>query len=195
MDLALGGEKSFSLMRPPGHHAGRSSVEGFCYFNNIAIATSRALESVDRAAIIDVDCHHGNGTQDIFLGNSRVLFVSLHQYGSLGQGPFYPGTGGVSEKNCLNYPVTIGTNEETYLRVLKKALKEVARFNPDIVGVSAGFDAYKNDPITSLNLDKETFGKISMMISDIGVPTFSVLEGGYSSELPQCIQEFLKGYE
>jgi acetoin utilization deacetylase AcuC-like enzyme len=93
-EIALSGENVFSLMRPPGHHAGRDSLGGFCYFNNIAIAIAKALIKIKKAVILDLDCHHGNGTQDIFLGDNRVLYISLHQ------SPLYPGTGLKSAKNC-----------------------------------------------------------------------------------------------
>ena len=111
MEIALKEGKAFSLMRPPGHHASRNEFEGFCYFNNIAIAVMRALKKVGKVAILDIDVHHGNGTQEIFLGKKRVVYVSLHQYGFI-----YPGTGKHSEDNCYNYPLESGTGEEEYLQ-------------------------------------------------------------------------------
>ncbi len=180
-------ERSFSLMRPPGHHVGRNFLGGFCYLNNIAIAIRKSMAKFDRAAIVDFDCHHGNGTQDIFLGDSRVLYVSLHQYG------IYPGTGYVSEENCRNYPLRSGTGEEEYMSTLAKALEEVKKFDPQIVGVSAGFDIYRGDPITSLSLEIGSFKRIGEAIRDLGLPAFAVLEGGYSSEFPLCVEAFLEG--
>lgn len=187
-ELALNGEEAFSLMRPPGHHAGRQTLGGFCYFNNIAIAAAKSLKKVDKIAVIDVDCHHGNGTQDIFLGNERILYISLHQ------SPLYPGTGLVSEKNCFNYPLPAGTEEKEYLDTLKKALKEAKEFKPGLIAVSAGFDTYKQDPLTGLELEKQTYRKIGEMIADMETPSFAVLEGGYSKDMPQCVYEFLRGY-
>jgi acetoin utilization deacetylase AcuC-like enzyme len=185
--LASAEEMSFSLMRPPGHHSGRNFMGGFCYLNNIAIAVKKSMPKHDRVAIVDFDCHHGNGTQDIFLGDPRVLYVSLHQRG------IFPGTGYRSEENCLNYPLMSGTGEGEYLRTLEKALGEVKRFNPSLIGVSAGFDPYKGDPITSLFLEVSSFKKIGEAIRDLNLPTFAVLEGGYSSELPLCVEGFLEG--
>lgn len=191
MELCLKGEFVFSLMRPPGHHATKDSVMGFCYFNNIAIAVKKALKSmkVENAAIIDIDVHHGNGTQNIFLGDKKVLYVSLHQYGS-----FYPGTGGNSELNCLNYPLKAGTKEREYLEKLKDALENVEKFSPGLVGISAGFDTYEEDPLAGLFLETETYRKIAKMISDLSKPTFAVLEGGYSTKLHECVYQFLKGF-
>jgi acetoin utilization deacetylase AcuC-like enzyme len=195
MKAALRGENSFSLMRPPGHHAGingkalGAQTLGFCYFNNIAIAVKKALTQVKRVAIIDFDCHHGNGTQEIFLRDQKVLYISLHRF------PFYPGTGKNSEENCLNYPLSLETTEEQYLEILSKALKETKKFNPDLIGVSAGFDAYKEDPLAGLNLEIQTFQKIGRMIKDLEKPIFAVLEGGYAKDLPECIYNFLMGLE
>ena len=187
MRLTLNGEAAFSLMRPPGHHAGRESVAGFCYFNNIAIAVAAALDNVERVTIVDFDCHHGNGTEEIFLGHERVLYVSLHQ------SPLYPGTGLATRRNCHNFPVAPLTGEKEYLDILAQALEQVSAFDPDLIGVSAGFDAYKRDPITSLDLDIESFGKIGNAIRSLGKPTFSVLEGGYAPQLKECIESYLKG--
>ena len=186
-EYAINGIPSFSIMRPPGHHAGTGFLGGFCYFNNIAIAAARALDKVNKVAIIDFDCHHGNGTQDIFMEHERVLYVSLHQ------SPLYPGTGTRTELNCLNYPVLAGTDEAAYLDTFSEALGEVNYFNPDLVAVSAGFDTFREDPITHLNLDIGTFEKIGRLIEALDKPVFSVLEGGYSAKMPQCAQSYLKG--
>lgn len=188
-EIALNGEKSFSLMRPPGHHAGRSFLGGFCYFNNIAIALAKSLENADNVAILDIDCHHGNGTQDIFLGNSRVLYISLHQ------SPFYPGTGLRSEFNVLNFPLPAGTGEDIYLEKLDTALTKIKQFKPDLLGISAGFDTYKHGPLTQFGLDLDSYTKIGKKIIALNIPMFSVLEGGYSQDLPQCIDNFLQGLE
>lgn len=187
MELSLKNNFSFSLMRPPGHHASQKP-EGFCYFNNIAIAVAKALKQVKKVAVLDIDAHHGNGTQDLFLGNKNVIYVSLHQKG------IYPGSGLKSEKNCYNFPLDSGTNEREYLEVLKKAIQKIEKFSPDIIAVSAGFDTYKNDPLADINLEIETYEKISNEIIKLNKPVFSVLEGGYSSELPQCIYSYLRGF-
>jgi acetoin utilization deacetylase AcuC-like enzyme len=183
------GEKAFSLMRPPGHHATKSDLGGFCYFNNIAIAALKMKEKVKKIAIIDFDCHHGNGTEDIVLGREDFLYLSLHQ------SPLYPGTGLRSRDNCINYPLRANTSPEHYLSILSEGLKEVEKFNPDILAISAGFDSYKLDPITSLSLEQETYREIGKMLSALKKPTFAILEGGYSKDLPECIYQFLTGLE
>jgi acetoin utilization deacetylase AcuC-like enzyme len=187
--LCLEGEKTFSLMRPPGHHATKNSLGGFCYFNNIAIAAMKLKEKAGRIAIIDFDCHHGNGTEDIFLGKKDFLYLSLHQ------SPLYPGTGTTSRDNCINYPIPSQTSPREYLSILGQGLKKIEQFRPDVLAISAGFDSYIQDPITSLSLEKETFREIGGMLSGLNKPLFSVLEGGYSSDLPQCIEHFLTGLQ
>jgi len=186
---AIGGENSFSLMRPPGHHAGKDFLGGFCYFNNIAIAVERALQLLNKIAIIDIDGHHGNGTQDIFFGRKDVLYVSLHQKSA------YPLTGFISEKNCLNYPLAPGTKEDEYLETLNKALESIVNFNPDLIAVSSGFDTYKNDPLLELELELRTFRNIGGMISELEKPVSAILEGGYSKDLGKCIYQFLRGLD
>jgi len=177
---------SFALIRPPGHHAGKSKLGGFCYFNNIAIATRK---SGKKCSIIDIDCHHGNGTQDIFLGDDKVMYFSIHR-----NRYFYPGTGEKSIGNCINYPLHYPSENEwldSFYSIIKKNLE----FNPEIIAVSAGFDAYSNDPIAGLGLDEEVYEEIGREISKLKKPTVCTLEGGYSDKLPQCIYNFLKGFE
>ena len=186
--LSLKGENTFSLMRPPGHHATRNNLGGFCYFNNIAIAVMRAKKIVDKIAIVDLDCHHGNGTQDIFLEEKSIIYVSLHQ------SPLYPGTGIGSEANCFNYPLSAYTDSASYINTLKKALENVVKFNPDLIAVSMGFDTYKLDPIANLSLEIDTYNQIGKLLSDLRKPLFSILEGGYNCQgLPECIEQFLIG--
>jgi acetoin utilization deacetylase AcuC-like enzyme len=197
---ALAGRPALSLMRPPGHHAERQRIMGFCYFNNIAIAIAGALSSpfnVRRVAILDFDCHHGNGTEDIFRNDKRVLFVSLHQ------SPCYPGTGLASDLNCRNFPLSPGTGPDRFLAVLDEAIQGIREFRPDLLAVSAGFDAYKNDPITHMGLEIETFHDIGRRIADFTqpgptappLPCFAVLEGGYSRDFAKCVEAFVNGWE
>jgi len=183
------GEKAFSLMRPPGHHATRSSLGGFCYFNNIAIASLRAKEKAGKVAVVDFDCHHGNGTEDILLGKKDFLYLSLHQ------SPLYPGTGLKNRENCINYPLPSRTTPDEYLSFLEQGLKKVTAFDPGLVAVSAGFDTYKLDPITSLSLEQGTYREIGKMLAALKKPTFAILEGGYSEDLPECVYQFLQGLE
>lgn len=186
MELSLKGEPTFSLLRPPGHHAGKNFLGGFCYFNNLSVAVQKAILLGKKVAILDIDCHHGNGTQDIFLGKKDVLYVSLHQV------PLYPGTGLKADRNCLNYPLKPGTGEKEYLAILKEAILEIQKFSPDLLAISAGFDTYKDDPLTDIGLEIVSYGKIKELIVAAGLPYFCVLEGGYSPELKYCIYEFLK---
>lgn len=199
-EQALAGQPAFSIMRPPGHHAERNRVMGFCYFNNIAIAVARALSSpspVQRVAILDFDCHHGNGTEDIFQDDERVLFVSLHQ------SPCYPGTGLTTHGNCLNYTLPPGTRPAEFLSTLDVGLNRIRDFQPDLLAVSAGFDAYKGDPITSMDLEVETFYEIGRRITEVAqpvqntraLPCFAVLEGGYSRDFALCVEAFVNGWE
>lgn len=188
-ELCLKGEKAFSLMRPPGHHATRNVLGGFCYFNNIAIASLKVKKDAGKVAVIDFDCHHGNGTEDILLGRKDFLYLSLHQ------SPLYPGTGLVSRDNCINYPLPPDTSPEEYLSAFQAGLKHVAKFNPDLLAVSAGFDSYRLDPITNLSLEKETYREIGGMLSRMNRPSFAVLEGGYSRDLAECVHMFLTGFE
>ena len=194
-EAALNGQPAFSLMRPPGHHAERNRVMGFCYFNNIAIAVARVLEGkgggdhkppLQRVVIVDFDCHHGNGTEDIFLGDQRVLFVSLHQ------SPCYPGTGLRSRENCRNYPLPPNTDENSYLVAFDRALDEIRNFQPQLLAISAGFDAHEADPITEMGLEVETFGKIGERLRALHVPTFAVLEGGYGMQFAACVEVFVE---
>ena len=175
-------------MRPPGHHAGHNTLGGFCYFNNIAIAISGALKKVKKVAILDLDCHHGNGTQDIFSGNNRVLFVSLHQ------SPLYPGTGLYPQGNCLNYPLEPGTGEKRYITVLKDGLEKIKRFEPEIIGISLGFDTYREDPLTNLSLETTTYRKIGVMIAELSIKNFAVFEGGYHPGIAECLYQFILGW-
>ena len=180
----------FSLMRPPGHHATKNHLGGFCYFNNIAIATKKIIKErkVKKVAIVDIDAHHGQGTEDIFLGDKKVFYFSLHQK------EIYPGTGLESKENILNIPLVAGITNREYLKHFEGGIKEVEKFNPDLIGVSCGFDTYKKDPLANINLDLSVYKKISKRIKKTNIPIFCVLEGGYSEDLPKCIYSFIKGF-
>ena len=191
LKAARNGENVFSLMRPPGHHATRDRAMGFCYLGNIAIAVLEAVATgAKRVAVYDFDVHHGNGTEAILLNQSGVTFFSIHWY------PFYPGTGGANVgKNCFNYPITPSTPRETYRATLVRALDDLKKFRPELIAVSAGFDAYVRDPIGSGTLEVEDFRWLGQSLRAFGVPMFSVLEGGYSHDLPELILAYLKGVE
>jgi acetoin utilization deacetylase AcuC-like enzyme len=188
---ARAGENVFSLMRPPGHHATRDRAMGFCYLNNITIAALEALATgVKRVAVFDFDVHHGNGTEAILIDRPGVEFFSVHQF------PCYPGTGAKNVgKNCFNYPVAPGTPRESWRATLAHALDDLGRFQPDLVAVSAGFDAYARDPLADGALLAEDFHWLGQSLRKLGVPFFSLLEGGYSKDLPELIFAYIKGVE
>ncbi len=177
--------RGFSLMRPPGHHAGRNRAAGFCYLNNIAVAVRASHK---RTLIVDIDGHHGDGTQEIFLGDPQAIFISLHS------SPNYPGTGLRSEQNCYNYPLPFHCGDERYLSTLDRALSEVNRESIEQIAISAGFDTYERDPLASLGLSSGCYRLIGRKIAQLELPTFAVLEGGYDLEsLGRNIHEFLQG--
>ena len=188
---ARAGKNVFSLMRPPGHHATRDQAMGFCYLNNIAIAALEAVATdVKRVAVFDFDVHHGNGTEAILLDRPGVACFSIHLH------PFYPGTGGAKVgSNGFNYPVAPGAPRETYRAALARALDDMQKFQPDLVAVSAGFDAYVGDPLGQSVLVLDDFYWLGQSLRSLGVPMFSVLEGGYSRELSELILAYLKGVD
>ncbi|PWU17550.1 MAG: histone deacetylase [Verrucomicrobia bacterium] len=191
METGRAGKTVFSLMRPPGHHATPQRAMGFCYLGNIAIAALEALaKGVKRVAIYDFDVHHGNGTEAILLNKPGTAFFSIHQF------PCYPGTGARNVgNNCFNYPVPPRTPRAEYRHILETALNELKKFKPELVGVSAGFDAYARDPLAQETLEAEDYYWLGQTIRGLGVPVFSVLEGGYSNDLPDLIFAFLRGLE
>ncbi len=191
LKLARAGQNAFCLMRPPGHHALREKSMGFCYLNNIAIAALEATATgAKRVAVFDFDVHHGNGTEDILLNQPGIEFFSVHQH------PTYPDTGAENRgRNCYNYPVGPGTPRLTYRAKLANALDDLRSFRPDLVAVSAGFDAYLRDPLADGTLLPEDFYWLGQTLRALNAPLFSVLEGGYSKDLPELIFAYLKGVE
>ena len=189
LKLARAGQSSFNLMRPPGHHAKADQAMGFCYFNSIAVAALEAVATgTKRVAVFDFDVHHGNGTEAILRDQPGVRFCSVHQH------PCYPGTGATDVGgNCFNFPVAPRTPRESWRNLLTRALDRVSEFKPEIIGVSAGFDAYARDPLAQGTLEAEDFFWLGEALRKTGVPFFSVLEGGYSSDLPELILAYLKG--
>jgi len=182
--------QGFSLIEPPGHHAGKNFLGGFCYFNNIAEAVQC---SELKTLIIDIDGHHGNGTQDIFQNRKDVFYISLHR------SPLYPGTGFSSQNNILNYPLQADCGEKIYIETLKKSIQRaLKKFTPEQIAVSAGFDTYQGD-LASLGLTKESYFKIGKIIKQLSKQTnskiFIVLEGGYTENLGELIEEFINGLE
>jgi len=175
---------AFCAVRPPGHHAEKNKAMGFCIYNNVAVGANYLINKykLKKVAIIDFDVHHGNGTQDIFHDNEKVLYISTHQY------PYYPGSGTNDEKgkynNILNIPLPAGTTSEEYLNAYEFVLKKIREFKPEFVLLSAGFDAHKDDPLAQLQLESKDFYNITRRTLELSKKycdgkVVSILEGGY----------------
>jgi acetoin utilization deacetylase AcuC-like enzyme len=190
VEAVIGGEvaSAFALVRPPGHHATSGQAKGFCLFNNIAIAASYALAEykLERLLIIDFDVHHGNGTQDTFYDNPQVMYISTHQY------PFYPGSGDIGETGGgaakgtnINIPLPADCGDAEYLKVFEQIIVPAAqRFNPQLILVSAGYDAHRDDPLAMMEVSTGGFGRMAGIIKGLadelcGGRLALTLEGGY----------------
>ena len=177
-------KNAFCAVRPPGHHAEKEKAMGFCIYNNVAVGANYLIEKYkyNKVAIIDFDVHHGNGTQNIFYENDKVLYISTHQF------PYYPGSGSEKEKgkfdNIFNIPLEAGTTAEEYLNAYENVLNKLKKFRPEFLLFSAGFDAHIDDPLAQLKLRSEDFYKITKRTLEISKSfcngnVVSILEGGY----------------
>ena len=177
-------KNAFCAVSPPGHHAEKDKAMGFCIYNNVAVGTNYLINKykLNKIAIIDFDVHHGNGTQDIFYDNEKVLYISTHQF------PYYPGSGTEREKgaynNIFNIPLPAGTNSEEYLNAYEFVLKKINQFKPEFILLSAGFDAHKDDPLAQFQLESKDFYEITKRTLELSKlycngKVVSILEGGY----------------
>ena len=177
-------KNAFCAVRPPGHHAEKNKAMGFCIYNNVAVGANYLINKykLNKVAIIDFDVHHGNGTQDIFHDNEKVLYISTHQF------PFYPGSGTEKEKgkynNIFNIPLPAGTTSEEYLNAYEFVLKKIEEFKPEFILLSAGFDAHKDDPLAQFQLESSDFYEITKRTLELSKlhcsgKVVSILEGGY----------------
>ncbi len=191
-------KNAFCAVRPPGHHAEYDKAMGFCIFNNVAVGANYLIEKykLQRIAIIDFDVHHGNGTQNIFYSNKKVLYISTHQY------PHFPGTGASHEKgshnNIFNLPLPAGTNSNEYFDAYEHVLKKLNEFRPEFIFFSAGFDAHKDDPLSNINLKSQDYYEITKRTLIASKDyckgnIVSILEGGYDlNALAESTEEHIK---
>jgi acetoin utilization deacetylase AcuC-like enzyme len=184
----------FALARPPGHHAERERAMGFCLFDSIVVAARWAQAELDvgRVAIVDWDVHHGNGTQEITFNDPSILFASLHQW------PLYPGTGGPYDQGetLVNIPLPPGTGDGDYLEAFATVERAVGRFEPDLLLVSAGFDAHTDDPLADLDLTADAFAELGRRCRALAPRVAAVLEGGYNLEtLPDLVEAACRGFD
>jgi acetoin utilization deacetylase AcuC-like enzyme len=184
----------FALARPPGHHAERDRAMGFCLFDSVAVAArwAQAELGIERVAILDWDVHHGNGTQDVVADDPTIFFASLHQW------PLYPGTGGPYEQGetYLNIPLPPGTGDEGYYEAWSTVERAVNRFEPELVIVSAGFDAHTDDPLADMDVTAAGFRELARRAAALAPRVAAVLEGGYNLRtLPDLVAAALAGFE
>jgi acetoin utilization deacetylase AcuC-like enzyme len=198
--IANGERIAYALCRPPGHHAAAEMFGGFCYLNNAASASQWLVEKGQRIAILDLDYHHGNGTQEIFYGRADVLTCSIHA-DPLHEYPFYWGFAdeygiGAGENHNFNFPLPLGSREPAYTVALDIALRRIRAFVPDCLVISFGADTLENDPVGGFKLTVESYGRIAAQIAALDLPMVVIQEGGYLlSQLGNCIVSFLRGLE
>ena len=186
----------FAVVRPPGHHAKPERADGFCLFNNIAIATQKLVNDGKKVFILDIDGHHGDGTQGIFYHTDRVLYCSMHQQFT------YPWTGEVHETGAgngkgfnMNFPLPAGSGDRELLEAVDKAIERAKKFKPDVVGVSAGFDGYKDDRLLELKYTLDGYYQCGKRLGRTFDHIFALLEGGYHLDIAKCAEHFIRGVD
>jgi acetoin utilization deacetylase AcuC-like enzyme len=194
MTIRASEQGDFAVVRPPGHHAEREKAAGFCFFNNVAIATQKLVNEGKKVFIFDIDGHHGNGTQSIFYDSNQVLYCSIHQHYA------YPFTGFPDETGSgpgvgftYNFPLISGSGDKEFLIAVDKAIAIARQFKPDVVAVSAGFDAYYKDKLLGLQVTQRAFYECAFRLRRAFSNIFAVLEGGYHNDLKECIDSFIEG--
>ena len=187
-------QNDFAVVRPPGHHAVRKKAAGFCFFNNLAIATQKLVNEGKKVFIFDFDGHHGDGTQAIFYDTDKVFYCSVHQLYA------YPFTGMENEKGegkgkgfTMNIPLVAESGDKEFLNAVNKAIMTAVDFNPDVIAVSAGFDGYKHDRLLNLNYSLDAFFQCGLKFRRSFGNIFAVLEGGYHNDIRKCVDSFIEG--
>ena len=187
-------ENGFAAVRPPGHHAGFQNASGFCFFNNIAIATQKLVSEGKKVFIFDIDGHHGDGTQNIFYNRKDVFYCSIHQHYAFPFTGFSIETGqGEGEGTTANFPLYEGKGDKEFLEAVDKAIVLAKRFRADVIAVSAGFDSYTHDTLLNLNVSCRGFYECAFRLRRAYSDIFAVLEGGYHHEIRKCIDSFVEG--
>jgi acetoin utilization deacetylase AcuC-like enzyme len=186
--------RSFAAIRPPGHHATADRATGFCFFNNIAIAARKLVNEGKRVFILDIDAHHGDGTQSLFYESDQVFYCSIHQHYA------FPFTGFPEEKGkgkglgyTLNLPIYEGSGNKEYLAAIDQAINAARGFDPDVIAVSAGFDGYEHDYLLSLHITPQGYYESAFRLRRAFSNIFAVLEGGYHHNLRKCVDSFVEG--
>lgn len=191
MAIQAMGSGDFALTRPPGHHASLYTPQGFCLINNLAVAVNQLALQGKKVCIIDIDGHHGNGTQDIFAGNEKVFFCSLYQQGSF---PIAKNRKSKkNEENICSFSVPEQSGDDVFELVSGRMIAKAKEFSPDYVAISAGFDGFKDDPLLSLNFTQHSYYSFGQALANMKLPIFAVLEGGYHSKLKSCIDSLICG--
>lgn len=194
LTLLAAEQGDFAVVRPPGHHAKTDRADGFCLFNNLAIAAQKMVNEGKKVFILDIDGHHGDGTQQIFYSSGEVLFCSIHQQFA------YPGTGdrdetgeGKGEGYTMNFPLPAGSGDRELLNAVDQAIDRAESFKADVVGVSAGFDGYYQDRLLGLAYTLDGYYQCGKKLTTSFDHIFAVLEGGYHLDIGKCVDHFLRG--